>query len=174
MPHPDLTEIPKKQLAEWLGLTTRQVTNLADQGMPRRAAGHRVFFPWPEALHWYIQNVKDGARSGDDEKQKLTTRRLQVEVDLAELALAKEREQVVTLDYMEEQLRRPLERLRAKLLNVPGKYAPAMVGLRSTAEAQTRLEGMVAEAMGSLSDTGEDPYDDDEDDDSAEREAAVA
>jgi hypothetical protein len=58
---------------------------------------------------------------------------------------------------MERQLTGVLSRVRAQLLNMPGKYAPTMVGVRTIAEAQTRIESMVAEAMAAMMEIGEDP-----------------
>src|SRR5688572_20544469 len=136
-------EVPKKTFAEWVNLTTRQITNLQEEGLPVIVKGTRVFVQWPAGLHWYHQRLKEERNAGTEEKAKLTTRRLELEVAMAELELAKEQGNVVALDYMEEQLAAPLERLRAKLLNAPGKYAPSLVGLRTIAESQVRLEGII-------------------------------
>lgn len=153
----------KAQIAELLGLTTRQISNLTDEGMPRDVDGNRVFFDPPSAVQWYVRRIKEDAKSGDEEKKNLVTRKLELEVLIAEHELAEVQGSTVTLDYMEEQFGAILQRLRAKILNLPGKYAPSLVGLRSVAEAQTRLEGVSNEMISALSDTGEDPELDDTD-----------
>ncbi len=66
-----------------------------------------------------------------------------------------------------------LDRLRAKLLNMPSKWAPAMVGCRTVPEALTRLEPAVADAMEELGSTADDIERDDAVDDAGpERSAA--
>lgn len=161
------SRISKKELAARIDLTTRQVTNLVDEGMPRIVEGNRVYFPWPQALHWYLEwkTRRASATEKDDEQKNLRLRQLEAEVRMAELELARAEGRSYDLDYLEAQLTGALQRLRAKMLNIPGKYAPALVGCRTIAEAQLRLEEIVAEAMASLSETGEDPeLDQDEDD----------
>jgi phage terminase Nu1 subunit (DNA packaging protein) len=153
--------VTKSRISEVLGLTTRQITNLVEEGMPREVDGRHVWFDLPNAVQWYTRKLKDELRSGDDEKKNLTTRKLEVEVMLAEHELAIAQGTVVGLDYLESQTSNMLERLRAKILNLPGKYAPAMVGLRTIAEAQSRLEGAATEMIISLSETGDDPEIDD-------------
>ncbi len=156
-------KVSKTELAGILGLTTRQITNLVDEGMPREVNGNRVIFDLPTAVQWYVRFKEGKSQLGDQEKKNLTTRRLELEVKLAEHELAKADGSIVTLDYMEQQLGAVLQRIRAKVLNLPGKYAPALVGLRSIAESQTRLESISTEIITALSDTGEDPELDDAD-----------
>lgn len=156
--------LSKKAFAALFGLTTRQISNLIDDGLPREVEGNRVYIPVPIGPRWYVEwkAGKLTLPAGDEEKKTLTTRRLEVELRLAELELAKAEGAVVTLDYMEAQLEGAAQRLRAKHLNIPGKYAPAMVGLRSVAESQARLEGMISETLAALAETGEDPELDDD------------
>ncbi len=163
----------KKRVAEVLGLTTRQITNLVEEGMPREVSGNKVIFDLPTAVQWYVRYKEKRSAVGDEEKKNLTTRRLELEVKLAEHELAKAEGSIVTLDYMEQQLSAILQRLRAKVLNLPGKYAPALVGLRTIAESQTRLEAISTEIITALSDTGEDPELDD-DADAPDGEGSVA
>lgn len=156
----------QRDVAIAIGITTRQLRNLHESGIPRNTDGT---YPWPEALHWYIEFKKNERKAGDaaEEKTKrdLLHRRLELEVRTAELELAERERRLVSIDYMERQTAELLQRLRAKLLNFPSKWAPAMVGLRTIAEAQTRLEPAIAEAMQSLAETGEDPELDDGADD---------
>jgi phage terminase Nu1 subunit (DNA packaging protein) len=147
----------KSRLAEILGLTTRQLTNLVEQGMPREVEGRNVWFDLPSAVQWYARKLKEDAREGDEGKKKLSTRRLELEVQMQEYELAKMQGSVIVLDYMEQQLSTILQRLRAVSLNAPGKHAPAMVGLRSIAEAQTRLESLSIDLISALSETADDP-----------------
>lgn len=160
----------QQELAIAIGITTRQLRNLHESGIPRNTD---ATYPWPEALHWYIDFKKNERKAGDEAEEKtkrdLLHRRLDLEVRTAELELAEKERRLVSIDYLEQQTSGLLQRLRAKLLNFPSKWAPAMVGLRTIAEAQARLEPAIAEAMQSLSETGEDTELDDDADDAEDQ-----
>jgi phage terminase Nu1 subunit (DNA packaging protein) len=167
----DPSKIEQKELAKRLGLTSRQIHNLVEAGMPRVMEGTKAFYPWPESNHWYLKHKIDAAqaagKSKTEKNAELADRKLEIEVRRAELDLGREEGSLVTIDYMEQQLEAMLQRLRAKLLNFPAKWAPALVGMRSIAEAQARLEPALHEAMEALTETGEDPELDALDDDIA-------
>jgi phage terminase Nu1 subunit (DNA packaging protein) len=168
----------QKELASRLSITPREVYNLVQKGMPRRVRNGKVDYPAARCVQWYIQyKVESTKKPVDDDKSKkkdLLERQLEAEVRLAELELAREEGRTVTVEYMEAQLEGILQRLRSKLLNIPGKYAPMLVGLRTMAEAQAKLEPIVAEAMSALAESGEDADLDHDDADDAGSEAGVA
>jgi phage terminase Nu1 subunit (DNA packaging protein) len=152
--------VTQKECAELFGLTSRQIHNLVEQGMPRRARAGKAMYPWPSSLRWYLQHKDQqaAAKTGKEAPNAdVFRRKLEAETRLQEIELEKEEGQLVALDYMERQLTGVLSRVRAQLLNMPGKYAPTMVGVRTIAEAQTRIESMVAEAMAAMMEIGEDP-----------------
>lgn len=158
------TFLTQRETADRLGLSSRQVHNLTAAGMPRRVRGGKPFHPWPESARWYIEHRIQGGRTdagaGVDaaaERRALELRKLAAEVRRSEILLSHDEGRLVTLDYMEQQLQASLERVRARLQNVAGKWAPALVGLRSISEAQARLEPAVAEVMQALTETGDDP-----------------
>lgn len=149
--------LTQKELADRLGLTARQVHNLTEQGMPRVTKAGKAAYPWPEAMRWYIaQKVEAEVRKqqpSDLEAVKLA--KLQAETKLAQIEAARAEGEVVPLEVHEAQLGAILDRLRAKMLAIPGKWAPALVGCRTIADALARLEPAVAEAMQTLADTGD-------------------
>lgn len=159
-------EASQTEIAEILGLTTRQIRNLEGEGMPHRAEGNRKLYPLPGAVQWYYQREIARAMPTDFEEAK--ARKMAAEAALAELELAQAEGRIVTVDDMEKMLSSPLYRLRAKMLSLPSKWAPSLVGCRTVAEAQTRLEAAVEEAMLALAETGEEA---DGDEDEAKRAA---
>ena len=157
--------ITQAELAKRLDVSSRWIRELHD--MPREPQG----YPWPECLHWFIeyQSDKKAGVSAETEEGSLEIRKMEAEVRILEVKLAKEEGSVVTLDDLEKLLSAPLYRLRAKLLALPSKWAPALVGCRTIAEAQSRIEAAVEEAMRALSEEGEEDPEDDADE--AERAA---
>lgn len=149
----------QRQLAEMLDLDPRQIRNLEKVGLPTSKVKGEKRYPWPKCLHWYLAHKVDAIakRSDGKELDAQRLRKLTAEADLAELKAEQERGRLVAIDYMEQQTTTLLQRLRAKLLNAPSKHAPAMVGLRTMHEAQSRLELAFAEVMTALAETGEDP-----------------
>ncbi len=155
--------LSQKAFGALFGLTSRHVYNLVQDGLPREVEGNRVYIPVPAGPRWYVEwKANKLAPTVSDEKKSLTALKLEVEIRIAQLELAKAEGKAVDLDYLEQQIEAIAQRVRARLLAVPGKYAPAMVGLRNIAEAQARLEAIIAEIMAALSETGEDPELDDE------------
>ncbi len=156
--------LTQAELAKRLDVTSRWVREL--RGLPREPQG----YPWPECLHWYIeyQSDKKAGIADDTEEGSLELRKLEAEVRILEVKLAKEEGSVIALDDLERLLSAPLYRLRAKMLSLPSKWAPSLVGCRTIAEAQARLEAAVEEAMMALSEEGEE---DEVDADEAERAA---
>ena len=57
---------------------------------------------------------------------------------------------MVTVEDMERLPEDPLQRVRGKLLSLPAKLAPKVVGLESYADALPVLEAAVAEIMDEL------------------------
>ena len=149
----DRREVTKRELAGILGLSTRQIENLEAEGLPRRADKNRKFYPIPDAVRWYVDRERRRAEPTDFEEAR--ARKMAAEARLAELMLAREEGKLLAIDDVEREWRQVLERLRAKLLSVPSRYAPALVGRRSIPEAIQVLQQLVEETMLALSETGE-------------------
>lgn len=169
----------QKVIGAALGLTTRQVRNLTDEGvLPRTVEGGKPVYDLGECVQAYIKyKAQLEQAKGSDSKdliRKLNERKLIVEVERAELELAKEREQLVTLDFMERQITGLLQSLRAKCLNFPGKYARELADATDPADVVEVLESGIAELLTALSETGEDPELDDAEEEPAGDNAADA
>jgi hypothetical protein len=168
--------LSQKELAERLLITSRQVHNLVELKMPRHGDDGKAYFLWPECFRWYVahREQRAAAKNGNsEEKDGVYKRKLEAETRLQEIELAKEEGQLVTLDYMERQYAGMLDRLRAHLLNLPGKYAPSLANVGSVPEAQARLKAAIGEIMAEMTELGDDP-DFDADDHTPDSESSVA
>lgn len=152
----------QKELADALGLTTRQVRNLTDEGvLPRTVRNGKPEYDLGACIQAYITHKAklEQAKGGGAKEAAaaLGARKLQIEVERAELELGKEREQLVTIDFMERQISGLLQQLRSKCLNFPGKYARELAEATTPADVVEILEKAIAELLTALSETGEDP-----------------
>lgn len=161
------------ECARRLNLSNVQVSNLRKKGAP----SVKGKFPWPDVLYWYIERrVSSELEKRAPSRSREDVKGAQAAIDLrrAELGLAREEATLVTVDYLEQQVARLCERLAATCRAIPGKWAPQVVGLRTIAEGQTRLEEITRELLGALTETGEDESLDAEDADERERPERVA
>ena len=142
-------------VAKEFGVTARRVQQLAEDGtLPRAGRGKYELLACALAYARYWQALAERRTAPVN---PLDQRSDEIEVRLAELKLYRQEGSTVTLDYMEDRLGAYLERVRAHLLNMPGKMAPAMVGLRTIADSQERLSAAIAEIMQAMTEIGDDP-----------------
>lgn len=149
------------QVAAFCDITVRRVQQLArEQVFPKLGRGR---YPLLRCVRAYIGMLRKQIEQKSQQwgtLEEARTRKTQAEAQLAELHLAREEGQLLTLSDYQRKIDEPLERLRAKLLNMPSKYAPQLVGCRTVQEAMLRMEAAVHEAMQAMSETGDEIDDD--------------
>jgi phage terminase Nu1 subunit (DNA packaging protein) len=162
-------KLQQKAIADILGVTSRQVHNLVNEGMPRRMEKGKPHFLAAECVPWYVDYKlrtsapKTSAR--DTKLDELELRKEEVAVRSAELKLAKEEARLVSIDYLDHQVATILEGLRGKLLSFAGKHSAELVNIATPAEARTILDRAVEEVMLALVTVGDDSALDDVDGD---------
>lgn len=153
--------ISQKDLAAHLGLSTRQIRNLEDDGVLRAELDDkgRKAYPWPESNQRYWHNKiaeAKGDAGGDKEKRAAAElRQALVEAELAEIELAEKRKSVVSINDVERMVAEPLELVYASLKNLPARWGAMLVGCTSTPEVIARLKPAVAEVIDELRAIGE-------------------
>jgi terminase small subunit / prophage DNA-packing protein len=153
------------QFADLIGLTRPAVTLMTrEDGAPfDRGAGGWLM---PNALHWYIRREK--TRSKSTKPADLTEAKLRQEnaaAEMAELKLAEQRNELMTVAEFERVLTDACYRVAARLDNLPTRLAAAVVGVKTKAEALRVIERLVDEARSELfaGDDIEDPEESEED-----------
>ncbi len=139
--------LTRKELAAELGVGARQIANLREEQMPCVKVGREYYYPYA-AITWYHARkyeALEGQRPPALEEAR--ARRELAQAQLAEIELAKARGELVTHDIFESELGLILDGLRARLLNLPGRMAPRLLGARTVPEMELRLEEAVHEAM---------------------------
>ena len=152
--------LTQKELAEVLPVKARQIRNLVKEGLPQEELGARTLYPLAECVRWYIdyrERVRDGDRS---ELGEIKARKLTAQARLAEMEVAKADGELIPLVMHEERLGAILDRLRSKILAVPGSWSPRIVGVKGVREGVKRLKPLVSALLEALADTADELEDD--------------
>lgn len=153
-----MNELSQKELAELLGLTTRQIRNLEAEGMPCRAEKNRKRYPAREAISWYhdrrVQRAVYEMAPTDFNDAK--AREMAARAEKAEIEVRQLRGELIHVDDLEALHARPLAQLRSRLLALPGRIAAELP--MPAVDAVEAIEPVVHEIMAELSE-----FDPDED-----------
>ena len=142
--------LPQKELATRLNISSRQVRNLVNEGMPVDHSGPRPAYPWPEAMHWYIQRQVDMAVPEHGDQAELELRKLRAEAEKKELEVAVAKRELVHLSELEAVVGETFDRVRSRLLNAPGAWSPHLVGMDTPREVLKALQPLVQEVIDEL------------------------
>jgi phage terminase Nu1 subunit (DNA packaging protein) len=147
------------KIAQALNLTEQRVHQLVKEGLPKEGRGQ---FDPVKCMLWYIrylQNViekrsvptLDGGYVGEREER---IRLLRADADLREIELAKERSQLVALPDVEAILSDLVLTTKARIMAIPPRLAPELVGETSRVMIQAKLEKAYKEALAYLAKSG--------------------
>jgi phage terminase Nu1 subunit (DNA packaging protein) len=170
------SRLTQKQVAELLGLSSRQVKNLVDAGMPTESKGGKIEYDGPACVRWYVEYKQrtERAAGGETKAQiaELEREERELRVRRLRLELAQEEARLLDAEYVEQQWAAVTQRVRARLLALP-TYAAQMVDVRTLPEGQALGERMMTDVLTALSTLGEDPELDADEEPPAERDAAA-
>jgi hypothetical protein len=147
--------ISLEDAAQWLGVSIRHIQVMCEEGMPHEGLSNKRFIRWPEARHWRDKRieakVKKSLKAGGAEESK--DRKLAAEAEMAEIALAERRGELVTVAAVEQSFANVFARLRSKILNLPQAGGMRVVG--ETLQERTAQMQAIADEL--LRDLQEDP-----------------
>lgn len=145
----------KTELGKALRLTSQQLTNLERHGLPVDRSNGRPVYELAAVLAWYVGFKQDAVRDRKPStRTDADTRKAVAQAELAELELAQVKGQLVTLDDYEAGLSRVTGLLASIIRSAAGKWAPALVGLETVAEAQQRADELLRDLLEVLSQGG--------------------
>lgn len=133
-------------LAQHLGLSSNRVHQLANDGLFPRLDGKKGFDS-VQCVKAYIDSLKGKTKSATEEKARLDKLRAdKVEFDLA----------VTKGDHIETESAisawsKIIQAMRSRILAMPTKAAPLLVGTKSAGEAQDILQRLTNEVLRELS-----------------------
>ena len=149
----DDIEVTAPELGDWLGLTDRSVRDLAADGtIPRSRRGRYPLKACVRAYCAHAREIAAGRASQDGELDIVAERaRLAKEqADKLEMENATSRGELLPRAEVVSALQAVFARCRARLLSLPTKLAPLIVGEPSPAVVQDRITQGVHEALDEL------------------------
>jgi phage terminase Nu1 subunit (DNA packaging protein) len=169
---------PSKKVPTWIGkleecahelnLGSRRIQQLAREGLPKAERG---VYDIIECLRWYVRYLQrklieralpeDGDGDGGAPATSSAARRhelLSIEAELKKIELAKEREQLVSIDKVSKDIAAIVVEIRTRILALPPRLAAEVLGETDLAIAQVKIDRSLKGALESLS-----QYDPDDD-----------
>lgn len=154
-------DMEAETVAGLLSVKERRLRDYVQMGMPSKQVGRVRTFNWPDVLAWYVEykaaalespapsNPDSEDDATDDKKEDIrqaNLRKTRAEADLKQLALMRQRGQVIVISDAKVRLERMLGNLRAKLLGMAPKLANRLEGERE----RTAREAAIKDEMESL------------------------
>jgi hypothetical protein len=161
------TTLAKSAFAATFGISESQLERLFQKGMPHTKNGRKIEIPMPDGRVWFHEYlVNKGKKAAqpktiDDAKLRNETAR----AEMAELELAKARDELMTVDAYERVVTDALTRADAKLQTLSSRIAGVVVGVQTIQEGQARVAPLVEEVRDELRRAEDVPVDDEDDDD---------
>jgi len=152
----NFTIVNTKELANTLGVTARYVNKLAKMGILEKHG--RDSFPLEPNVAQYIEYQKDGegpeARGLKESYWQEKAKHERTLRQIAEIGVGKAQGKLHDEASIEHVMTNVLITFRNKLLSVPSKIAPVLVGAKTIEEARKALEGELCESLGELKNYG--------------------
>lgn len=144
---------PVATIASLLMVSERRVQQLAQEGViPKADRGRYELVPTVQGYIRYLQerSVHSDASTIDYavEKARLT----KAQADLAEIEVAKAREEVVGVAQLEKNLGNLLAEVQINLRNIPGRIVSSLVGVTDERTIKARLMAEIDQVLQALAD----------------------
>jgi phage terminase Nu1 subunit (DNA packaging protein) len=140
-------------IAERLRLTPRRIQQLAGEGLPRVTRGK---YDVDAVLDWYIAKLeRQLARQTDEDgdiamREREELRMISAKADLQEIELAGKRRELVAIGDVEKQMTDLVITTKARIMTVPARVAPELLGEQSRVMVQAKIEKAIKEALSHL------------------------
>jgi hypothetical protein len=147
------------KVASALNLTKQRVQQLVKEGLPREGRGQ---YDPMKCMLWYVRYLQralekksvptlDGGFVGEREER---VRLLRADADLREIELAKERGRLMALPDVEKMLTDLMLATKTRIMAIPPRLAPELIGETSRLMIQAKLEKACKESLAYLAKAG--------------------
>lgn len=150
--------VSQRELAELLGLTTRQIRNLEGRGLPVSVTGNRKRYPIPDAIRWYVASKgREAAEAAEvTPYDEALARKTLADARIAERKLAELDAALIPAALHRQVLSRVSEGVAARIRNLPGEWAPRFVGIPNPRQAVPLLQTLATSLLEALAGNAED------------------
>ena len=153
-------------LAKLFGVTRRYVNQLATEGVLEKRAPGR--WPLEQNVNRYIEFLRSGKKDPEEQESKSIyweekAKHEAAKREMAELQLAKLKNQMHDAATVELVMTDMLTTFKNRLLALPQKISPKIIGLKSIAEVNDVLASEINEALTELSDYNPEIFSNEED-----------
>lgn len=142
----DLKRLTLQQTSALLCVSVRQINNLVNKGViVKHGAGQRSFYVWGDVFDGYLADrlAQLHGRNGKQDADNLSEaelRRTNADARLKELKADEMEGKLVDVAYVERTMAQINANVRARLLGLPAKLTPQLVGISSPAKAKAIIE----------------------------------
>lgn len=150
---PAVSGLTQKETADRLGVSVRWLRDLTKaEEIPCERQGRTLRYLWPGVRDWYNTYLNQIAREKYEPSDLKEERAglVRVQRHLAELDFQKKEGKLVEVDTAAEEIKRVTSFLRGRLLNLPGRLGPELVGLKTISEAVAIVDREVRETLSEI------------------------
>lgn len=151
----DVIVVPATELAKYIGVGTRQIRRLAEEGLLIRTSNGR--YKLQESVYNYILNLKVNNQRVEKDEELLNLDREKakhekVKREMAELKLALMKGSMHKSEDVQQVMVDMLANFKTRCLALPAKVAPSLVNQSSRAEIQEALQKEMNQLLCELKD----------------------
>jgi phage terminase Nu1 subunit (DNA packaging protein) len=149
--------VNRERCAAILGVARTTLDDWVERGCPvhkpSSKRGVAAEFDTAAVIDWRLANAIAAASADTLDAQKEKARLYKEQADFQAMRNAKMRSALVTVEEVEHALTDAFRRCRSRLLTIPHKAAPRVVGKTNTGEVFILLKMLIHEALEELSET---------------------
>jgi hypothetical protein len=145
--------VSQRDLAKAMGVKTVAVRNWEVDGIPEpKIVGKRKFYNLPAVIKWRHERAAAGRPASQRRStEEARTRKLEAEASLAEIELAKKRDQVVEISIAMKAFSDAMSACRSRLLSIGASVAPRIELAPDVASRKEMIDDAIIEALYEIS-----------------------
>jgi hypothetical protein len=142
LPTYDFSTMTKADVSRAIGVSLTTVSAWISKGCPRQDSGRMDL---REVVAWLVDRAGTSTSSPDRERW------IRARADREEMRVLKEQGELIPIPLFRRLIERLMVETRGRLIALPGRAAPMVIGSNSFAEVTEILSTLVDEALGELS-----------------------
>lgn len=145
-------KIKAVQLAKLLNMNDRHLRRLAEENVVIKEKGAYLFLESVHSYINYLKTINDGDANLKDIKLKKETEKLSKDIELKAIKIAELKNTLHSAEIVEKIMTDMLLNLKGKLLSIPNKVSPLLLGIENLGDIQEIVLNAVQDALEEISD----------------------